>query len=247
MGNSQVQLTNDLFDDLHPKYIPNSEKIIFSSNRENVSRSKPNNPNTNTFDLFTIDRKSQNLKQITKTPNYNEIQPQPINSTNYHYLSDKNGIYNQMFQNVVDSTISYIDTIVHYRYIDIVQQLSNYSRNAVEVSMFPKSSKYSLLYKINGKYNFYLGDSENFQYMRTNLKTHTLKKAKNIPTNIEGNSKLETENKINIFNYQFESEKRDKSSKNTTQSPQNQKILNLFCQLKKYIMLILVLGNLSCN
>ena len=29
LGNSQVQLTNDLFDDLHPKYIPNSEKIIF--------------------------------------------------------------------------------------------------------------------------------------------------------------------------------------------------------------------------
>ena len=99
--------------------------------------------------------------------------------------------------------------------------------------MFPKSSKYSLLYKINGKYNFYLGDSENFLIYEDKLKNTYFKESQNIPTNIEGNSKLETENKINIFNYQFESEKRDKSSKNTTQSPPKSKDSKFILPTKK--------------
>ena len=35
LGNSHKQLTDDIYDDLEPKYFPNSDEIIFSSNRHN--------------------------------------------------------------------------------------------------------------------------------------------------------------------------------------------------------------------
>ena len=232
LGNSQIQLTNDLFDDLDPKYIPKSDKIIFSSNRDNVNSLKPDIPNTNTFDLFTINRKSQNIKQITNTPNFNEKSPQPTSLTNYHYLSDKNGIYNH-FQTVVDSTISHIDTIIHYRYYDIVQQLSNYSRNAVEISFSPNSSKYSFLHKINGEYKFHLGDTKNLLIYEDKLKNTYFKNSRNEDVNIEGNSNESNDNKINIFNYQFESEKKSNTSQNKMQTHSKSKSSKFTLPIKK--------------
>ena len=37
LGNSHKQLTNDIYDDLEPEYFPNSDEIIFSSNRQHKS------------------------------------------------------------------------------------------------------------------------------------------------------------------------------------------------------------------
>ena len=46
------------------------------------------------FDLFKIHIKKRNITRLTQTHDFNEINPEPINKNNYHYLCDENGIFN---------------------------------------------------------------------------------------------------------------------------------------------------------
>ena len=158
LGNSYTQLTNDIFDDLDAKYVPKSNQIIFSSNRplDNAN----SNLFKNNFDLYKISSATNKIIQLTNTKDHNEIQPQPTTKNNYNFLSDENGIYNH-FQTIVDSTISHIDTMIHYRYISSTHQLSHFSRNSLEIDFSSKTSLYSLLYRRNNNYEFYLGDKKN--------------------------------------------------------------------------------------
>tara|TARA_B100001287_G_scaffold111572_1_gene94058 strand:+ start:15976 stop:19143 length:3168 start_codon:yes stop_codon:yes gene_type:complete len=206
LGNSQIQITNDLFDNHNPKYIPNSNEVIFSSNRMDLKKSNPKIPNTNKFDLFQINTKTRKLKQLTNTPNFNEKHPQPVNKFNYHYLCDKNGIYNH-FKKTTDSTISQIDTAIHYRYFSVIQKLSNLNRNALEICFTPFSKHYSLLLKNNSEYQFYIGKVDEVVFLEDVLKnTHFIKSTDYKSS--EGDKKLvQSSDEINIYNYQFEKEK----------------------------------------
>ncbi len=224
LGNSHKQITHDLFDNKDPKYFPNSNEVIFSSNRNDLSKKEPDTPNQENFNLFKINVKNRKIQQLTNTPNYNEKCPQPLNKFNYHYLCDKNGIYNH-FQNVIDSTISYIDTIIHYRYFDVVQQLSNYSRNASEINFNPKSKKYTLLYKFDKKYHFYYGDQQELILLEDNNKNTYFKKSKDY-LNPQIAKKSENYNEININNYQFESEKEEITRTENNHSGNNKNVGN---------------------
>ena len=153
LGNSYDRLTSDIFDDVDPKYMPKSNQIIFSSNRP--FNSKKSNLFKNNYDLFKISSISKKIIQLTNTEDYNEIQPQPTTKNNYNFLSDVNGIYNH-FQTIVDSTISHIDTIIHYRYTSSTHQLSHFSRNSLEIDFSSKNSLYGLLYRRTNNYEFYL-------------------------------------------------------------------------------------------
>ena len=90
------RLTNDVFDNLYPAFIPTTKRIVFTSNRPSDSLSTEFNYEdvTDNFNLFELDIDQPNqLKQIT---NYfgqstNIVIP---DSSNVFYLSDKSGIYN---------------------------------------------------------------------------------------------------------------------------------------------------------
>ena len=96
----EKQITNDVYDDLYPRFVDGSTKIIFSSNRQSDSLSAAAgpilNPNNN-LDIYIYDfeNPSNKLKRLTYTPNINEINPIEYNREYYSYLSDYNGIRNR--------------------------------------------------------------------------------------------------------------------------------------------------------
>lgn len=205
LGNSQKQITNDLYDNNNPKYIPYTNNVIFESNRESLDESSPKIPNTNNIDLFQINTKTRKLKQLTFTPDYNEKYPQPIDKFNYHYLCDKNGIYNH-FKKTVDSTISHIDTSIHYRYIDVIQRISNLDRNILEIDFAPQSNNFTFLYVKNKRYHFYTSKINKIVFFEDILKNTHFVKSKDLTAYLEEDDNY-NESEININNYQFEIEK----------------------------------------
>ena len=154
LGNSHKQLTNDIYDDLEPEYFPNSDEIIFSSNRQHKMLTENNLDKD--FDLFKLNTNNKKIISLTNSDDIDERQPQPVENKNYHYVSDENGIFNH-YQTIIDSTISHIDTIIHYRYTSSSQQLSNFNRNIIEIDFSRNLNQYVLLYRLNNEYDFYLG------------------------------------------------------------------------------------------
>jgi Tol biopolymer transport system component len=92
------RLTNDLFDDLDPTFIPNTNQIIFSSNRNNDTtntRFKGYKNLPTTYSLFTYDLDSSNnlVKRITNTVS-KDVRPIAKDEDTFYYLSDQRGIMN---------------------------------------------------------------------------------------------------------------------------------------------------------
>lgn len=92
------RLTNDKFDDLDPSFIPNSNTIVFSSNRvsDSLKTGATNlqklTANYNLF-LFNIDTTLSKLTRITNTLS-RDFHPRAIDEHNFYYLSDQRGIVN---------------------------------------------------------------------------------------------------------------------------------------------------------
>ena len=217
LGNSQIQITNDMWDDLNPKFIPGTKLIMFSSNRIDLRNKKPSYPIHENFDLYTTSL-SGNLTALTNTPAFNEIFPNPISKLSYHYLSDENGIYNQ-YLSTVDSTISHIDTAIHYRYIKVQHRQSDFDRNPLEFNFEAKAKTATLLRKKNRKFEFYsCKESNNIMYENNVSSTH-FRIESGIQKPIDGNKNQSNKEKdlINIYNYQFEKEKNKESPTNEKQ------------------------------
>lgn len=93
------RLTNDLYDDLDPSFIPNSNRIIFSSNRPsdslNTSKRTDFEQLSNNFNLFTFDMDSvgSELKRVTNTLG-RDFAPLAYDENKFYYLSDQRGIVN---------------------------------------------------------------------------------------------------------------------------------------------------------
>lgn len=138
------QITNDLSDDLFPRFIDNSKKIIFCSNRTNDTL---NNSTTITnlspvFNLYVCNypKPSHVLTKISSDGPNNHIRPFELSSNKYTYLSDKNGIMNRYITEY-DSTISLVDTTIHFRYFTKTNPLTNYPRNILEQDYDKKTNK----------------------------------------------------------------------------------------------------------
>jgi Tol biopolymer transport system component len=92
------RLTNDLFDDLDPSFIPNSNTIVFTSNRttDSVDTSLKqyikSSPNYNLF-LFNLDTTANVVKRVTNTFS-KDFHPKAFDENNFYYLSDQRGIVN---------------------------------------------------------------------------------------------------------------------------------------------------------
>lgn len=92
------RLTNDLYDDLDPSFIPNSNTIVFSSNRTTDSvAAKVNNynkvsSNYNLF-LFNLDTTTVEVSRVTNTLS-KDYHPKAMDENNFYYLSDQRGIVN---------------------------------------------------------------------------------------------------------------------------------------------------------
>jgi hypothetical protein len=102
------QITKDFYDDLQPRFVHDGRAIVFSSNRVNdtidVDKRGMLPPNNN-FDIFYYDyvSKSNALRRITNTKEFNETNPVPYDSSSFAYLSDENGVVNR-YAAYLDST-----------------------------------------------------------------------------------------------------------------------------------------------
>jgi len=93
------RLTNDLYDDLDPSFIPGSNRIVFSSNRTSDSLRANASPDfgqlTTTYNLFVfdLDTTKNRLARITNTLS-KDFRPLASDNDNFYYLSDQRGIVN---------------------------------------------------------------------------------------------------------------------------------------------------------
>lgn len=157
-SSTSEQITNDLADDFNPRFIENSSKLIFTSNRLSDTLQSNNTGFNQQFDLFIYDYQANNpiLSRLTSSLHQNEIHPIEKTSQEYYYLNDKNGI-NNLYYGKYDSTISFIDTSIHYRYFLNEKALSNFSRNINEHDLSRNKKDYSFINYDNGNYSIYKG------------------------------------------------------------------------------------------
>ncbi len=225
------QITNDIFDDKHPRFIDNDTKIIFSSNRQadtlNTNpREDAYNNKVDNWDVFTIDlnSKSKQLERLSNTPNIDEFYASQIKKDDYTWVSDENGVFNRYLV-TIDSAIASIDTTINYRYFPNTNPVTNYKRN-IQRQYFPVNSEnYAQALTINNKYKMYsLSKSETitplgYKLDLTKFRESELQKIeeskpkentantdeqKLIYTRVKVFEDNQTESVIDIDNYQFD-------------------------------------------
>jgi hypothetical protein len=106
--NKVRRLTDDFYDDLTPSFVPGTNTILFSSNRENdtinsnIRGFKKFTENYNVF-AFNLDTTRRVLARITNTIS-KDYAPVAENENTIYYLSDQKGIIN-LFKYKIDSKI----------------------------------------------------------------------------------------------------------------------------------------------
>jgi WD40 repeat protein len=186
-GNSQRKITDDFYDDLHPRFL-NNKQIVFSSNRTSDTLDPADteiNKNQLSKDLFiytipergggrSMRRKTEYLSRVTNTPNVDELHPMRTPKGIGYLKVAENDIWSRHFARY-DSAITTIDTVVHYRYFYHTQKVSDYSRNIMEheSSVFGRNQA-EIIYN-KGKYQLYIHDIEGAYDPEANLKTEVEK------------------------------------------------------------------------
>ncbi len=235
-SSSYEQITHDYYSDLYPRFFEGTSKILFSSNRSSdtlrfhkiedfeLSSLQPK------LDLFLYDYKTRSnlLKRITQTPTADETCPEELTKGMFSFLSDQNGINNRYFARL-DSAITYVDTITHYRYFTAYFPVTNYERNILEQDVNPQTGQYGEIIYKDRKYSMYVNDLpvqnqvipielQNTPYAEQVIKGHakekgtatqggrtTIKKRKRF-FNVysEEPAAVQPEDRIDINNYQFD-------------------------------------------
>ncbi len=234
-ANSITKITKDIADDHYPRFINKSKDIIFNSNRKKdtlIFNRKQTTETTNTHDIFTynIANKSKNLTRITGTPTINEEQAFLVGHNLFCYRSDENGILNRFIASY-DSTISFIDTSVHFRYYTISNPISNYSRNILSHDISKNNNKFSEIIFSNNRYRIftdelktvknsydgkYFNTSFRKKYDKLNSKIDSLtkttkKETEKLPIKIiyfDSDSNIVSDTLIDINNYVFDRERK---------------------------------------
>lgn len=213
-ANSYEQITNDLADDRYPKFIDQSTKIVFSSNRINNNLSSDSMQYN--YDIFVYDYKSKSteLTEITESPYADDIKPNYSAKNEFLLLSNPGGLYNKFIAKY-DSTISFIDTTTHYRYFTETKPLTNYSRNIIDHSysstfktsnlFYFKGLNYSQIEELNIKEVEAPKESPFYKYMKKYKLDSVLKEipSKKIIDTLNTILQIDT-NHIDINNYIFD-------------------------------------------
>ena len=167
---SNEQLTKDIYNDLNPRFVNGSSRIIFASNRKSDTiRFNPAidiNKITYNNDIFVLDYKGHSplMQRITRTPDVDEIQPSAYMGNYYTYLSNQNGVYNRFLARY-DSAVSFIDTTTHFRYFSTSYPVTNYSMNILENDVSGSGGKYGEVVFRNQNYKMYVREMLKPQFM----------------------------------------------------------------------------------
>ncbi|MCX6275117.1 MAG: hypothetical protein NTV09_07910 [Bacteroidetes bacterium] len=218
------QITKDFYDDLQPRFIQDGKAIVFSSNRVNDTLDTDKRgllPPDNNFDIFYYNytTRSNVLKRITNSPELNETNPIPYDSTGFAYLSDENGIVNRHAA-YLDSTLSSVDTVEHYTMIVTSYPQTNYPRNIVSQDVNSRLNRISEIFFQNGRQYLYVSplksvvtgsvEPDNTIYRKESLKyspsTNNQGKNKNDEATPDNKPELRDSNYVDIENYVFQND-----------------------------------------
>jgi hypothetical protein len=234
-ASTNERITNDLADDFDPRFINGMNSISFVSNRRLDTLFLKNDPENNTTTaravyVYDYSGKSQVLQKISEGEFINHYEPLSPRRNEFFYLSDKNGIVNRYYAKY-DSTISLVDTTIHYRYFANSFPMSDYKRNILSHDINTETNEIAEIVYMNRRYHMYkypfdferrFGDElEPTEYrdkhvnrlIREDSIHHVEKKVvsmKDIADNIlvhEGDTIPLQEFRIDINNYIFEREK----------------------------------------
>jgi hypothetical protein len=160
VGKTSERITNDLADDFSPKFIDQSTRIIFTSNRKSLSieEQKETQLHQQSQDVFIYDylNKSDKLTRLTDDLYIDRFQPDRLPDNKYYFLGDDNGLRNRYVAEY-DSAVVSIDTTVHYSFYTHTAPLTNHSRNILDQSFSKSSREWSSLFFANGKYRLARG------------------------------------------------------------------------------------------
>ena len=160
VAHTDEQLTDDLADDFSPRFSKDASEIIFSSNRLalNLEEAKESKEFNTSFDLYVYDyeNRSENLIKIAGEKYLNRTKPFVTENQEYTFLGDDNGILNRYVAKY-DSTISFIDTLTHYRFFTNTKPLTNLDRNILDHSLSSENQYFNDLRLFDNKY--YIGKS----------------------------------------------------------------------------------------
>lgn len=215
IGNNQQQLTNDPYDDLNPRFLEGSESVIFASNRpDDTLRTVTGSPlfNLNT-DIYIMDLDDRSiLERVTSTPQINESNPSSYDGKNYTYLSDETGILNR-YVAYIDSTISHVDTTIHYRWFTVSNRISDLSASPVEYDFNPRNGTYSLIHLDDNRPKLSIGDIKNDLPLTSDGTAPKEAGDGDSSDSADGNfyvpEKKKKEGEVDINNYQFADDPRD--------------------------------------
>jgi WD40 repeat protein len=136
-SHSYQYITNDVFDDMQPRFMDHQKKIVFTSNRshdtlkvgEKFYDLKP----STSYNLFLYDyaKKDKQLLKITDLFYGSATEAIPLSANEMLYLSNQNGINNRYYARL-DSFITTIDTAIHYAYRAKNSPLTDFSFSVFE-------------------------------------------------------------------------------------------------------------------
>jgi WD40 repeat protein len=150
--NKLRRLTDDLYDDITPRFIPNTNTIIFSSNRVNDSLKSGQtsytkmSQNFNIF-VFNLDTTRNVLARLTNTIS-RDYNPIAKDDRTFYYLSDQKGIVNLFRYDLDDSLYMQITNFTNnVRKVDI-----NFATSAVAYTMVNRLDE-TIYYKSGVNYS----------------------------------------------------------------------------------------------
>ena len=138
--NKLRRLTDDVFDDVTPKFIPNTNSIIFSSNRFHDTLALDNTKyseltqNFNIF-VFNLDTTKNILARLTNTIS-RDYSPIAKNDRTFYYLSDQKGIVN-LFRYDLDDSL----------YLQVTNFVNNIQR--IDINFASSTIAYSMINKLD--------------------------------------------------------------------------------------------------
>jgi Tol biopolymer transport system component len=151
------QITNDLADDLDPTFLRGrNDHIMFSSNRLTDTLKNTGDPLDKTglvFNLFTFDltARSNLLQRVSDEKLNDRFKAIETGNREITFIGNDNGVLNR-YRGTFDSTISYIDTITHYRYFLRSAPLTNYSQSILDYDYNTSSATSSEVTLFDNRY-----------------------------------------------------------------------------------------------
>ena len=141
------QITQDSYIDLEPVFFNKDNYIAFKSNRNIDSLKKSNSLSLGkeNFDIFIYDYKTKSNKlKIATNNNITKSNLRRLNSNKISYLMFDKTNKNNLYSSSIDSTISYIDTAIHYKHTISNHKIYDNPSNTLDYDISTKGKMINL-------------------------------------------------------------------------------------------------------